>query len=120
MALKRFREYISQPYEHPGEGKLVRKLGKFASTSIACMRCWLIEIDFFILTFCCLMYFTNYLDRSNLANAYVSGMKEDLGFVGNQFNVINTVFTVGCVFCSLSLGMKLLSNAFFLKEVENM
>lgn len=43
------------------------------------------------------MYFTNYLDRSNLANAYVSGMKEELGFEGNQFNVINTVFTVGWV-----------------------
>lgn len=43
------------------------------------------------------MYFTNYLDRSNLANAYVSGMKEDLGFVGNQYNLINTVFTVGYV-----------------------
>ena len=53
--------------------------------------------DFFILTFCCLMYFTNYLDRSNLANAYVSGMKEELGFTGNQYNQINTVFTVGCV-----------------------
>ncbi|CAG8951264.1 hypothetical protein HYFRA_00008013 [Hymenoscyphus fraxineus] len=77
--LKRIREYIHQPYEHPGEGKLVRKL------------------DFFILSFCCLMYFTNYLDRSNLANAYVSGMKEELGFVGNQLNQINTVFTVGYV-----------------------
>lgn len=44
------------------------------------------------------MYFTNYLDRSNLANAYVSGMKEELHFEGNQFNVINTVFTVGFVF----------------------
>jgi hypothetical protein len=51
--------------------------------------------DFFILTFCCLSYFTNYLDRSNLANAYVSGMKEELGFKGNQYNQINTVFTVG-------------------------
>ena len=40
------------------------------------------------------MYFTNYLDRSNLNNAYVSGMKEELGFEGNQLNVINTVFTV--------------------------
>ncbi|KUJ12367.1 MFS general substrate transporter [Mollisia scopiformis] len=79
MTFKRVREYITQPYEHPGEGRLVRKL------------------DFFILTFCCLMYFTNYLDRSNLANAYVSGMKEDLGFVGNQYNLINTVFTVGYV-----------------------
>ncbi|PMD18874.1 pantothenate transporter-like protein [Hyaloscypha hepaticicola] len=79
MAFNRIREYFSHPYEHPGEGKLVRK------------------IDFFILTFCCLSYFTNYLDRSNLANAYVSGMKEELGFVGNQYNQINTVFTVGYV-----------------------
>ncbi|KAK3323157.1 major facilitator superfamily domain-containing protein [Cercophora scortea] len=63
----------------PGERKLVQK------------------IDFFILTFCCLSYFLNYLDRSNLANAYVSGMKEDLGFVGNQLNEINTCFTVGYV-----------------------
>ena len=55
------------------------------------------NLDFFILTFCCLMYFTNYLDRSNLANAYVSGMKEDLKFKGNQFNLINTIFTVGYV-----------------------
>lgn len=35
------------------------------------------------------------LDRSNLSNAYVSGMKEDLGFVGDQYNQINTCFTVG-------------------------
>lgn len=35
------------------------------------------------------------LDRSNLANAYVSGMKEDLGFQGDQLNQINTCFTVG-------------------------
>ena len=54
-----------------------------------------IGTDFFILTFCCLSYFTNYLDRSNMANAYVSGMKEELGFKGNQYNQINTVFTVG-------------------------
>ncbi|ODA77348.1 hypothetical protein RJ55_06976 [Drechmeria coniospora] len=63
----------------PGERSLVRKL------------------DFFILSFCCLSYFLNYLDRSNLANAYVSGMREELGFVGNQLNVINTCFTVGYV-----------------------
>ena len=39
----------------------------------------------------------NYLDRSNLTAAYVSGMKVDLKFHGNQFNVINTCFTVGYV-----------------------
>ena len=35
------------------------------------------------------------LDRSNLTNAYVSGMKEDLNFKGNELTQINTVFTVG-------------------------
>ncbi|KAI0593502.1 major facilitator superfamily domain-containing protein [Biscogniauxia sp. FL1348] len=74
----RIREYFHSEYQ-PGERMLVQK------------------IDFFILTFCCLSYFTNYLDRSNLNNAYVSGMKEELGFVGNQLNEINTCFTVGYV-----------------------
>lgn len=90
-------DYFSSAWRtDPAERKLVRK------------------IDFFILTFCCLSYFLNYvsqltspvielanlthhaqLDRSNLANAYVSGMKEDLGFHGDQLNQINTCFTVG-------------------------
>ncbi|KAF4268451.1 hypothetical protein LV164_007783 [Aspergillus fumigatus] len=55
------------------------------------------KIDFFILTFCCITYFFNYLDRANLSNAYVSGMKEELAFHGNQLNVINTIFTVGYI-----------------------
>lgn len=29
MIFKRVREYVSHPYEHPGEGKLVRKLGMY-------------------------------------------------------------------------------------------
>ncbi|KAF7553464.1 hypothetical protein G7Z17_g3590 [Cylindrodendrum hubeiense] len=74
----RIREYLHVDYK-PGERVLVQK------------------IDFFILTFCCLSYFVNYLDRSNLANAYVSGMKDELGFVGNQLTEINTCFTVGYV-----------------------
>lgn len=35
------------------------------------------------------------LDRTNLNNAYVSGMREELSFRGNELNQINTVFTVG-------------------------
>ncbi|PLB34747.1 putative MFS pantothenate transporter [Aspergillus candidus] len=67
----------------------------------------LFKIDFFILTFCCVTYFFNYLDRSNLNNAYVSGMKEELSFQGNQLTVINAIFTVGYVVgqvpCNLAL-----------------
>ncbi|KAI0693818.1 MFS general substrate transporter [Cytidiella melzeri] len=57
----------------------------------------LLKIDWFILSYCCLMYFTNYLDRSNVANAYVSGMQEELRMVGNQYNKINTIFTCGYI-----------------------
>ncbi|ODQ63122.1 MFS general substrate transporter [Nadsonia fulvescens var. elongata DSM 6958] len=41
------------------------------------------------------MYFTNYLDRANISNAFVSGMREDLHMYGNQLNIINTMFTIG-------------------------
>ncbi|KAI1985015.1 hypothetical protein LOZ51_006549, partial [Ophidiomyces ophidiicola] len=76
--MRSFAAYVRGD-SRPGEAALLRKL------------------DFFILSFCCLMYFANYLDRSNLANAYVSGMKEDLAFHGRQFNLINTIFTVGYI-----------------------
>ncbi|KAL5488275.1 hypothetical protein ACEPAI_6383 [Sanghuangporus weigelae] len=57
----------------------------------------LLKIDWFILSYCCLMYFTNYLDRSNVANAYVSGMKEELNMQGTDYNKINTFFTCGYI-----------------------
>ncbi|KAI0332421.1 MFS general substrate transporter [Cubamyces sp. BRFM 1775] len=77
----------------------------------------LLKIDWFILSYCCLMYFSNYLDRSNVSNAYVSGMREELHMYGTQFNVglpfaracsydvkvhtqnqqINTIFTCGYI-----------------------
>jgi ACS family pantothenate transporter-like MFS transporter len=44
-----FVRYLKGEQNAPGERKLVQKL------------------DFFILTFCCLMYFLNYLDRTNLS-----------------------------------------------------
>ncbi|KAJ7125450.1 MFS general substrate transporter [Mycena crocata] len=55
----------------------------------------LLKIDWFVLSFVCLQYFSNYLDRANLANAYVSGMKEALNMTGHDFNNVNSMFTVG-------------------------
>lgn len=57
----------------------------------------LFKIDFFILTFGCLAYFTKWLDQANLSNAYVSGMKEDLGMYGNQYTYAVTCFQVGTI-----------------------
>lgn len=55
----------------------------------------LFKIDFFILTYGCLAYFTKWLDQSNLSNAYVSGMKEDLAMYGTQYNLATTCFQIG-------------------------
>jgi len=70
----------------------------------AAERRLLFKIDFFILTYVCLMYWVNYLDRANLNNAYVSGAREDLNFKGTQLNQINTIFYGGYL-----LGMYILT-----------
>ncbi|KIV96859.1 hypothetical protein PV10_00674 [Exophiala mesophila] len=57
----------------------------------------IVKIDAFILSSCCLQYWVNYLDRSNLNNAYVSGMKEELNMGGKDLNYINTIFWCGYV-----------------------
>ncbi|KAF5519185.1 Pantothenate transporter liz1 [Colletotrichum aenigma] len=51
-----------------------------------------LKLDFFILTFCCLAYFMNYLDRASITQAYVSGMRQDLGFKGAQLTEVTTLY----------------------------
>ncbi|BCS19519.1 uncharacterized protein APUU_12347S [Aspergillus puulaauensis] len=80
MAVRAFaqiRQYFTRANQSPLERRLVLKL------------------DFFILTFCCLAYFTNYLDRASITQAYVSGMKEDLGFHGAQLTTVQTIYAMG-------------------------
>ncbi|KAK9470699.1 major facilitator superfamily domain-containing protein [Dipodascopsis tothii] len=52
----------------------------------------LYKVDFSILAFGCLSYFTKNLDTSSLSNAYASGMKEDLNLGGNDLNYLNAVY----------------------------
>ncbi|EKV21290.1 Major facilitator superfamily domain, general substrate transporter [Penicillium digitatum] len=57
---------------------------------------WLIfKIDFFILLYSCLTFFIKYLDQTNVTNAYVSGMKEDLKLGRNELNWFTTYFNIG-------------------------
>ncbi|KAH6721018.1 major facilitator superfamily domain-containing protein [Leptodontidium sp. 2 PMI_412] len=51
--------------------------------------------DRIILPLICLMYFIKWLDQSNITNAYNSGMKEDLGIKGIQYNLFSTFYNVG-------------------------
>ncbi|THZ69170.1 putative allantoate permease [Aureobasidium pullulans] len=52
----------------------------------------ILRLDLSILIFGCLSFFTKYLDQASLTNAYVSGMREDLNFKGNDLNYVTATF----------------------------
>ncbi|KAJ4416539.1 hypothetical protein N0V82_006661 [Gnomoniopsis sp. IMI 355080] len=52
------------------------------------------KIDFFILTWAGLTYFSKNLNTNNVSNAYVSGMKEELNVVGNEYQTFTTMWTM--------------------------
>ncbi|RAH45363.1 pantothenate transporter liz1 [Aspergillus brunneoviolaceus CBS 621.78] len=54
----------------------------------------LLKLDAAILSIGCLGFFMKYLDQGNLANAYVSGMQEELGMYGNQYTYAGTLYTI--------------------------
>ncbi|KAI4664193.1 uncharacterized protein J4E79_003695 [Alternaria viburni] len=47
-----------------------------------------------------LAYFFNYLDRQAFANAYVAGLREDIGLKGNEYSILLSIFTAGSVQCA--------------------
>ncbi|PLB48448.1 MFS general substrate transporter [Aspergillus steynii IBT 23096] len=56
---------------------------------------WLLrKLDIALLTTGCLGFFLKYLDQTNLSNAYVSGMQEDLSMYGNEYTYAQTCYTV--------------------------
>ncbi|KAK7947045.1 uncharacterized protein PG986_011366 [Apiospora aurea] len=61
-------------------------------------RRFISKIDFYILTWAGLAYFSKNLNQNNVeprpANAYVSGMKEELNVVGNEYQTFTTMWTI--------------------------
>ncbi|KAK9493137.1 major facilitator superfamily domain-containing protein [Lipomyces doorenjongii] len=56
---------------------------------------YLHKIDLFILIYVMLSYLIKSLDNTNINNAYVSGMQEDLALYGNELNLFATFFNMG-------------------------
>lgn len=54
----------------------------------------LLKLDVSILTIGCLGFFMKYLDQGNMANAYVSGMQEELNMYGNEYTYAGSVYTI--------------------------
>ncbi|OLN97993.1 Pantothenate transporter FEN2 [Colletotrichum chlorophyti] len=58
-------------------------------------RAFLWRLDLFFLTIGFLGYMFKYIDQTNISNAYVSGMKEDLHLYGDELNYFTTFFNIG-------------------------
>jgi sugar phosphate permease len=58
-------------------------------------RAFVWRLDLIFLTVAFLAYAFKYLNQTNIRNAYVSGMKEDLQLYGNQLNYFTTYFNIG-------------------------
>ncbi|EUC40603.1 hypothetical protein COCMIDRAFT_108379, partial [Bipolaris oryzae ATCC 44560] len=48
--------------------------------------------DIFVLSWVTFGYYIRLLDSGDITNAYVYGMKEDVNFHGNQYNLLSTFF----------------------------
>ncbi|KAH8689175.1 putative allantoate permease [Talaromyces proteolyticus] len=55
------------------------------------------RLDIFLLIYTALSMFIKNLDNTNISNAYVSGMKEDLHLNGNQYNYFSTFYNIGII-----------------------
>ncbi|KAF4460158.1 MFS general substrate transporter [Fusarium albosuccineum] len=59
---------------------------------------WLLfKVDAFVLTFASIGYFLKNIDQTNVNNAFLSGMKEDLNMYGNELVTSVSIWTVGYV-----------------------
>jgi ACS family pantothenate transporter-like MFS transporter len=86
------------------------KLKTFLWGSDAKDAALLMKLDFTILPYFSIIWFLFGLSRSSYATAYISGMKEDLGFKGKEFNYINTTYLVVYAVCQMP-GTSLLTIA---------
>lgn len=58
-------------------------------------RRFLLKLDFFLMSWAFCAYLMKMIDTSNYKTAYVSGMKEDLNFMGNELNWLDSWFRIG-------------------------
>jgi len=77
-SVRRWYQWYS-PEDTPAERKLILKL------------------DLLIVPYAFVIYWIKYIDQTNINNAYVSGMSEELNFHGNQLVQFQTVFNVAQV-----------------------
>ncbi|KAL2795219.1 major facilitator superfamily domain-containing protein [Aspergillus keveii] len=81
---------------------LIKRQGRswyhwFAATDTPEERKLLLKLDLLIVPYAFIGFWINYIDSSNINNAWVAGLSEDLGFHGNELVDFQTIYQVGSV-----------------------
>lgn len=90
-------EYRQKTEKNKNNGSWLKNLKWFDSNDTKAERKLIIKLDILLCFFSFAMYWVKYLDQTNLNNAYVSGMKEDLGMKGNDLVDTQSIYVVGAV-----------------------
>ncbi|AQZ09416.1 (ZYRO0E08228g) [Zygosaccharomyces parabailii] len=61
----------------------------------------ILKLDVLLAFYSCMAYWVKYLDTVNLTNAYVSGMKEELGMKGNDLIHTQNMYSIGNIIFQL-------------------
>lgn len=54
----------------------------------------MLKVDLWLIPWLCLLYLLSFLDRTNVGNARLAGLEEDLGMKGHDYNNALTIFFV--------------------------
>jgi len=54
------------------------------------------KLDWYLLPFVFLLYMLAVLDRSNLGNAKLAGMEDEIDLTGFKYNWLGTIFYISC------------------------
>ncbi|KAH8597559.1 major facilitator superfamily domain-containing protein [Bisporella sp. PMI_857] len=63
------------------------------------------KLDLTLMPIIWVLYLFNYLDRNNIAQAKLNSFEDDLGLVGNQFNIAVSILNVGYVLMQIPSNM---------------
>ncbi|EGX90486.1 MFS transporter Seo1, putative [Cordyceps militaris CM01] len=88
----------------PAETKRWYQIRWFADSDTKQDRKLICKLDLLIVPYAFLAYWAKYIDQANLNNAYVAGMKEDLGLNGNHLIQLQSLYIVGAVYRAASYG----------------
>lgn len=89
-------------YEYrPTPKNALKRFGWFDPDDTPAERRLILKLDVILTFFCFVVYWIKFLDQSNINNAYVSGLKEDLGFKGNDLVTTQAMYSAGAIIFQL-------------------